>query len=153
MHPIGDLPAAQPPIPSNAMCTTQCAAAIGALRDQVGAHLADPGTRVERAEEMVLSGIGLAAAVLRATTAERGHTPAERTVTAPPGAHRHDRGAYSAAETILNTVLNWQDARPVISTWLRTFPADRARAAAVDLVMEAAWLARIVVANTGRAPR
>lgn len=134
----------------NAMCTTQCAAAISALRDQIGAYLADPDTRDGRAEDMVLSAVGLAAAVLRAKVAERGHTPTEWTVIAPHGAHHHDPDAYNTAEGALNAVLNWQDTR----TWLRAATAAQTRDATVDLVCEATWLARIVIANSaGRAPR
>lgn len=125
-----------------AYCATQCPAAVTALRDQIGAHLAaDPQHLVD----MVLSVAGLGAAMLRGRVAR---DPARWEVLAPPGQHRANPDAYEAAGQVLNDTLNHRDPRPLLAEWI----SRGDRPGLVDLVCEATWLTRIVTANcSGRA--
>lgn len=129
----------------HAYCATQCKVAVTAILDQVDAHLtADPTQAETRVGRMVGALLDYAADLLRASVAQRGHHPVRWSVMAPAGTERRSQAAWAVAQRLLNATLNREDTTGVVRSWVVSQPPG----AAVDLVAETAWLARVVAANT-----
>ena len=127
-------------------CTGGSDTAVGALVDQIGAHLA--ADTAVRAGVMVGTANGYAATLLRVQAATKGRFGDRWNVLIAPGLHRRCPAAYDIAGLALNAALNGDCSQAVIGAW-----CEAGRDATVDLVVESVWLARLVLGDVsaGRA--